>query len=142
MEKKVLEYSYEELLNRAFNMLPKKEMEAGLFIVPKAEVINVGNKTIIRNFRHIVERLNREPRLLMKYFVKELAVPGIIDESGSLVLQGRFSLMIINKLIERFVKLYVICPTCGSHYTELHREGKVFKLKCLACGAETTLKAF
>lgn len=142
MAKKILEYSYEELLDRAFSMLPKKEVETGLFTVPKAEVINVGNKTIIRNFKYIVERLNREPKLLMKYFVKELAVPGIIDESGSLVLQGRFSLMIINKLIERFVKLYVICPTCGSHYTELHREGKVFKLKCLACGAETTLKAF
>ncbi|WFO75861.1 translation initiation factor IF-2 subunit beta [Desulfurococcaceae archaeon MEX13E-LK6-19] len=142
MVKSIKEYSYEELLDRALSRLPKKEVKPGHFEVPKAEVINVGNKTIIRNFKYITEYLNREPKLLTKYFVKELAVPGTIDEAGALVLQGKFSAMIINKLIERFVKLYVICPTCGSHYTELIREGKVFKLKCLACGAETTLKAF
>lgn len=142
MVKTVRDYSYEELLERALSRLPRKEVKPGHFEVPRAEVINVGNKTIIRNFKDMAEYLNREMKLLVRYFVKELAVPGSVDESGALVLQGRFSAVIINKLIERFVKLYVICPTCGSHYTELVREGKVFKLKCLACGAETTLKAF
>ncbi len=140
--KSIKDYSYEELLDRALSKLPKRTSSGGPFEIPRADVINVGTKTIIRNFRQICDCLNREEKLMTKYFVKELAVPGSIDESGALMLQGRFSSAIINKLIERFVKTYVLCPTCGSRFTELKREGKVFKLKCLACGAETTLKAY
>ncbi len=142
MTKKVIEYSYEELLDRAYSKIPKKAIGKETFEIPRAEVLLVGGKTIIRNFTNIADALNRDPKLLMRYFVKELAVPGTIDESGALILQGRFSSTIINTLINRFVKTYVICPTCGSRFTVLEKIGKVFKLKCLACGAETTLKAF
>ncbi len=140
--KSIRDYSYEELLDRLYEKLPKKAVKKEAFEIPRAEIMIVGNKTIIRNFSQIADVLNREPKLLTRYFVKELAVPGTVDESGSLTLQGRFSSAIINKLIERFVKNYVLCPTCGSRFTVLEKVGKVFKLKCLACGAETTLKAF
>ena len=142
MTRTIRDYSYEELLDRLYTRLPRKVESREPFEIPKAEAFIVGNKTIIRNFKQIADYLNRGQKLLSRYFVKELAVPGTIDESGALVLQGRFSVNIINKLIERFVKNYVLCPTCGSRFTVLERSGKVFKLKCLACGAETTLKAF
>ncbi len=142
MGRSIRDYSYEELLDRVYSSLPKKTVKKEVFEIPRAEVLFVGNKTIIRNFSQIADVLNREPKLLTRYFVKELAVPGTVDESGALTLQGRFSIAIINKLVERFVKVYVLCPTCGSRFTVLEKVGKVFKLKCLACGAETTLKAF
>jgi len=142
LSKSIRDYDYEELLDRLYAKLPKKQVKAEPFEVPKAEIIVVGNRIIIRNFRQIADVLNREPKLLMRYFVKELAVPGTIDESGALILQGRFSSTIINRLIDRFIKNYVLCPTCGSRFTVLEKVGKVFKLRCLACGAETTLTAF
>ncbi len=138
----VKEYSYEWLLERVYSKIPRHEGEYEVFRVPKAQLLIVGNKTYIRNFRQIAETVNRDPKLLARYFAKELAVPATIDDTGSLVLHGKFSAAVINRLLDHFVKNYVLCPTCGSHHTVLVKEGKVFKLKCLACGAETTLKAF
>lgn len=142
MSRSIRDYDYEELLDRLYAKLPRKQVKSGPFEIPKAEIMVVGNRIIIRNFKQVSDILNREPKLLMRYFVKELAVPGTIDESGALILQGKFSSSIINRLISRFVKNYVLCPTCGSRFTVLEKVGKVFKLRCLACGAETTLTAF
>ncbi len=138
----VKEYSYEWLLDRVYSKIPRHETKYEVFRIPKVQVIIIGGKTHIKNFRQIADAMNRDPRLLARYFAKELAVPAIIDDTGSLVLHGKFSPPVLNKLLEHFAKNYVICPTCGSHHTILVKEGKVFKLKCLACGAETTLKAF
>jgi len=49
---------------------------------------------------------------------------------------------VIAKLLEMFVQKYVKCPTCGSGDTRLEKKGRIFILKCMACGAETTLEAF
>ncbi|RLG90287.1 MAG: translation initiation factor IF-2 subunit beta [Thermoprotei archaeon] len=140
--KRIRDYTYEELLERAYSKLPSRPVQKETFEVPRAEVMFVGGKTLILNFKQIADVLNREPKIIQKYFVKELGVPAYINESGQLILQGRFSSHVINKLIDVFVKKYVICPTCGSRFTKLIKKGKVFILKCEACGAETTLQAF
>jgi len=142
MAKSVREYSYEELLERAYSKLPVKGTSDRSAAVPRAEVMNAGGKTILLNFRQIVESINRDSEILEKYLVKELGVPAYINESGQLVLQGRFNAMVLNKLIDMFVARYVLCPTCGSRDTKLIKKGKVFILKCEACGAETSLSAF
>lgn len=142
MVKKIREYSYEELLDRAYSRLPSKSSEARSFKVPKPEILFVGGKTIILNFKEIIDILNREPGILQRYFGKELGVASYMNESNQLVLQGRFNIHILSKLLDIFVQKYVICPTCGSKDTKLYKKGKVFILKCTACGAETTLSAF
>ncbi len=142
MAKKVREYSYEELLERAYSKLPAKATAAKSFKVPRPEIMFVGGKTIILNFKEIVEVLNRDSSILQKYFGKELGAAAFINESGQLVLQGRFNVHILSKLLDIFVQRYVICPTCGSKDTKLIKKGRVFVLKCMACGAETTLEAF
>jgi translation initiation factor 2 subunit 2 len=141
MPKSVRDYSYEELLERAYAKLPTKPVTKEAFETPKAETMYVGNKTLILNFKQIADYLNRDPKILQRFFVKELGVPVYMNESGQLILQGRFSAHVINRLLEIFVKKYVICPTCGSRFTKLIKVGKVFILKCEACGAETTVEA-
>ncbi len=136
------EYSYEWLLERALSKVPSKPVRSERFVPPKAEVVNIGEKTIIRNFREIVDKLRREPRIIMRFLLKELAAPGSIDESGSLVIHGRFSSIIVNRLLSMFIKNYVICPTCGSPDTVLRKKGKVWILICEACGAEQPVKPF
>ncbi len=142
MARRVREYSYEELLDRAYSKLPSKPVDGETFEPPKAEVMIVGGKTIILNFAKIADILNRDPKILQRYYMKELGAPAFLGESGQLIIQGRFGPHIINRLLEMFVKKYVICPTCGSRFTVLKKVGKVFILKCQACGAETTLEAF
>ena len=140
--KSIKDYTYEELLERAYSKLPPRPEKKEVFEVPKAEVMIVGGKTVIVNFMKIADYLNRDPKILQRYFMKELGTPAIIGEAGQLTLQGRFGPHVINRLIDMFVKKYVICPTCGSRFTTLKKVGKVFILKCQACGAETTLQAF
>ena len=140
--KSVREYRYEELLERAFLKLAGRRGSSEVFEMPKADVLVIGGKTIIQNFRDIAHLLNREEELLKRYFMKELNVPGSINEAGQLELRGKFNATAINQLLERFVQKYVKCSTCGSIHTKLSKKGKVFILKCEACGAETTFQAF
>ena len=142
MNRKVRDYSYEELLERAYSKLPVKPGEASAINIPKPEIIVVANKTTILNFKEIYEALNRDPEILQRYLGKELGVATYLNESQQLILQGRFNVQVLTKLLTIFVQKYVICPTCGSKDTKLEKRGKVFILKCMACGAETSLQAF
>ena len=119
-------------------MLPSKIEHKERFQVPNPKVIIVGDKTIVQNFKQICDIIHREPKIVSKWFAKELAIPVQIDEKGELILTGRFSSTIITKLLNKFVEQYVICPTCGGPDTELIRlDRKVWILRCHVCGAET-----
>ena len=132
-----LVYDYDYLLKRLYERLPAKSHKASRFELPKLEVERVGNKTLIRNFRTLTLKMRREPQLVMRYLLKELGASGNYDESsGILTLNVRVSTASLNTLIQRFVKTYVICPTCGAPDTRLVRKGKALILVCEACGAE------
>lgn len=91
------------------------------------------------NLGQISKRLNRDPSHIAKFFQKELATPGMI-EGESLVLSGERSPKVVEAVYERYLKYYVICPVCGSIDTLLQREGRVYVLRCTACGAVTPVK--
>ncbi len=130
-------YDYEFLLQRLYSRLPAKTHKASRFELPRLEVERVGNKTIIRNFRALTLRMRRDPQIVMRYLLKELGTSGSYDESsGILSLNVRVSTASLNALIQRFVKTYVICPTCGAPDTRLEKRGKTLVLVCEACGAE------
>ncbi len=135
-------YPYEELLERAFVKLAGRRGVEEVFEMPRASVLIIGDKTIVQNFRDIARVLGREEDLLRRYFVKELNTPGFVNEAGQLELKGKFGSIAINQLLERFVQKYVKCSTCGSVHTKLYKKGRVFVLKCEACGAETTFQVF
>lgn len=141
MSSTVKHYTYEELLERAYSKLAGRRGSEEVFEMPKASVLVIGGKTIVQNFRDIAHVLGRDEELLRRYFMKELNVPGSINEAGQLELRGKFSASAINQLLELFVQKYVKCSTCGSVHTNLTKKGKVFHLKCEACGAESTLPA-
>ena len=131
--------NYDLLLERAYMQLPqKRSMRA--YDIPSLEVEHVGDHTVVTNFRNICDRLRREPRIVMRFFLKELAMPGTIDERGNLIIYRRVSSHSLNTLYQKFLAAYVRCPTCGSFDTELIRKGKIWYIKCLACGAETFVK--
>lgn len=138
----IREHSYEKMLERAFVKLAGRKGSGEVFEVPKVSVLVIGGKTIIQNFKDIAQVLNRDEELLKRYFMKELNVPGSVNEAGQLELRGKFNATAINQLLERFVQKYVKCSTCGSAHTKLTKKAKIFVLKCEACGAETTFQAF
>jgi translation initiation factor 2 subunit 2 len=137
-----INYSYEELLERAFSKLAGRRGSEEVFEMPRASVLIIGGKTIIQNFKDIARVLGRDEELLKRYFMKEFNAPGSINEAGQLELKGKYGSSAVNQLLERFIQKYVKCPTCGSVHTKLYKKGKIFILKCEACGAETTSQAF
>lgn len=133
------ELTYEQLLNRALRQIPAKQLKYERFEIPKAEVIVEGNKTIITNFKEIHTKLNREPKHIAKFIMKEVGSAGDIDDLR-LILHGKFSKQTINKAIEEYTKLYVICPVCGKADTFIRRGERLIYLVCGACGASSSLR--
>jgi len=132
-------YNYANLLERAFKAIPEKAQKASKYEIPKSNVMTIGSKTIVTNFKEICERINREAAHLSRYILRELATAGNIEESR-LVLQGKFSKEHIDNLIERYVRTYVICPSCGKPDTKLVKEGRLTFILCEVCGAKNPVR--
>lgn len=132
-----MEEEYLALLDRAYKLVaPKAQRRAE---IPKLEVENMPRKTVISNLGQVAKRLNRDVYFVAKFFQKELAVPGTV-EGDVLTLHGEKSPKVVEAVYERFIRYYVVCPVCNSIDTELKREGRLFVMRCLACGASTPVK--
>ena len=126
--------SYEEMLKEAIQKLPERVLKESRLEVPEPSVFIEGNKTIINNFKDIVDTLRRDPKHLARFLFKELATPGIVEDRR-LVLQSKLQRSIIKKKIDDYVKEFVKCKVCGKPDTHLERERRITFLKCEACGA-------
>lgn len=133
-------YAHEDMLDRALSKLPEKVFEKSRFEIPKSDSFTMGNRTIIRNFQEIAQKMNRDPNHLMKYLSGELATSGNFESRGA-VFQGRFSNHQINEKIERFAVTYVLCHECGKPDTKLVKEGRITFLQCEACGARHSVRS-
>ena len=136
----VSDWSYEELLDRALSMVPKKTTKGERFKIPSAIITIVGNRTILHNFKDICEVLNRDAKHVARFILREIGTAGDIEDTR-LVLQGRFSRTTLNNVIERYAKYFVICPVCKAPDTYLTKERRVYILVCTACGARTSVSA-
>lgn len=132
--------NYEQLLDNIYENLPDKVTSGERFDMPKFEYFTEGNKTIIRNYKSVVDTVRREGSFLSKYLSKELAVPAEV-QGERLILQRRLVGDILNKKLEEFVTRYVICKECKKPDTKLEDSGHGFKkLICESCGAHASIR--
>jgi translation initiation factor 2 subunit 2 len=132
--------NYKKLLERALEQIPKTVFESSRFQIPEADVVVVGNRTTIRNFRSIVSALNRESGHLMKYLLRELGAAGNLEGSQA-VFQGRFAKSSVDDRIKRYVGEFVLCRECGKPDTRLIKHERIQMLKCEACGARASVRS-
>jgi translation initiation factor 2 subunit 2 len=131
---------YEELLENVYSNLPEKSTSSERFEMPKFEYFIEGNKTIIKNFKVVVDKIRREPSMMIKYLTKELAVPA--EQQGErLVLARKLIGDIVNKKLEEFVNKYVICKECKRPDTHIDDKMGFKQLICESCGARTPIRA-
>ena len=130
---------YEKLLEDVYSRLPEKTTSSERFEIPKFEYFTEGNKTIIKNFKAVIEKIRRDPSNLIKYLTKELAVPA--EQQGErLILARKLSGDMVNNKLEDFVKKYVICKECKRPDTHID-DSKGFKqIICESCGARTPIR--
>nr|XP_061803511.1 eukaryotic translation initiation factor 2 subunit 2-like isoform X2 [Nerophis lumbriciformis] len=114
------DYTYDELLNRVFNIMREKnpDMVAGekrKFVMKPPQVVRVGTKkTSFVNFTDICKF-------------------GSIDGNNQLVIKGRFQQKQIENVLRRYIKEYVTCHTCRSPETILQKDTRLYFLQCETC---------
>jgi translation initiation factor 2 subunit 2 len=131
---------YNRKLDYLFSNLKKSDSTGERFEIPRCEGRVEGNKTIISNFTQLASILRRQPEHFAKFLMRELAAPGQI-ENERLTLNRKLNSQRINEKIEQYTKEFVLCSQCGKPDTELIKEKDFLFLKCLACGAKTSVRS-
>lgn len=130
---------YEELLDRAHKSFPEKSALKERFEIPKAESIIQGSRTVVSNFSKIMTTINRDEKHALKYITRQLATAASVD-SGRLLLKGVFNQAQVQRIIDDYVKSFVICPECNRPDTKFIEQKGVKMMKCTACGAVAPLR--
>lgn len=125
---------YEVLLDRALSRLPEIALRKERFEIPTWEVTQEGNRTYLKNFAEVCQKLGREPLHLLKFMVSVIGTKGSLEERRALLI-GSFTGATLQKGLEAFVQEYVVCPACRRPDTRLRKEDRELILKCDACGA-------
>src|SRR4030095_3341592 len=135
------EDNYDQLLDNIYKALPEKAKGTGeRFEMPRFEFFNEGNKTIIKNYKIVTDKIRRDPAFLAKHLSKELAVP--VEIAGDrLILQRKLNGDMMNKKLEDFIQKYVMCKECNRPDTHIEDLGhRVRELVCEACGARKAIR--
>ena len=133
-----MQYNYESLLKRARSQIPEIGSKRERLEIPKLHYSLIGMRTMIRNFKEIAETLNRDPQHLLKFLTGEMATAATMQESR-VIFQGKFSQETLERLLQRYVENFVICPVCKRPDTKIVKEKRLSFLVCEACGARSSI---
>jgi len=130
---------YERLLKRAHSQLPPEVFEHKRFEIPKVRSGTIGMRTYIVNFKEIADALNRDPLYLLRYLSREMATAGSVDGVRA-IFQGKFRGDTLDRLVQRYVEEFVVCPVCKRPDTKIVKERRFSFLLCEACGAKSSVR--
>jgi len=142
------DYSYQELLDRVFDILESHNPELAnslgakrkqVFTVP--EVYRSTKKTIWHNFQQTCRTMNRPPEHFMTFILSELGTTGQLDGNKRLVVNGRFNPRQLENVEKNYIDEYITCKTCKTHDTTLKKENRLYFLQCRICGSQRTVAA-
>lgn len=139
------DYTYDELLIRAFNIMREKnpDMIAGdkrRFVMRPPQVLRVGTKkTSFANFIEICKMVHRQPRHMQAFILAELGTSGSVDANNQLIIKGRFMQKQIENVLRRYIREYLTCHTCRSPDTVLQKDTRLFFLQCESCGSRCSV---
>lgn len=143
------DYTYAELINRAFQFLHGKNpalasggSQRKRVSLQLPQVAREGTKkTVFLNFGAICKSIHRQQDHLLAYMSAELGTTGNIQEGGRLVIKGRFGAEGIANVLKRYMLEYVICTSCRSPDTVLMRDAntRLYFVSCESCGAKRSV---
>jgi len=130
---------YEKMLEEAYSQLPADAFEHKRFEIPKPNCTTYGSRTVLHNFKDLCDGLNRDQTHLLRYLSKEMATATAVDGSRA-IFQGRFDSQTCQRLIEHYVREFVMCPVCKRPDTKILKERRLYFLICEACGARSSVR--
>lgn len=134
-----MKYDYDKLLKRARSQIPEIATKQERLELPRLRYSIIGMRTMIYNFREVADALNRDPQHLLKFLTGEMATAATSQESR-VIFQGKFSADTLERLIQRYVESFVVCPVCKRPDTKVVKEKRLSFLVCEACGARSSIK--
>ncbi len=133
---------YMKLLDRAFANAHVTASESSDFVIPKVDSFVQGSKTVLRNLNAFADKARRDPKEIARYVSKELGVPVSVEAQG-LMISGKFQPADLDKRMQRYFDIYVICKECRKPDTKLESAGRgMFYLVCEACGSRYGVKNY
>ena len=132
---------YKKLLQEVRKGLPEHVFQKERFEIPKVKGHIQGSRTVISNFLQIANVLGRKPDHMLKFVLRELATPGEIKKSGSVIVGSKVPASRINEKIKQYANSFVFCYECSKPDTKIERDGNLSFMKCLACGAKHPIKS-
>jgi len=134
-----MEYDYESLLKRARSKIPEVASKQERLGIPRLSHRVIGMRTIIYNFKEIADALDRDPQHLLKFLSGEMATAATMQESRA-IFQGKFPYDTFERLLQRYLESFVVCPICKRPDTKIVKEKRLLFLVCKACGARSAIK--
>ncbi|MEJ5327238.1 MAG: translation initiation factor IF-2 subunit beta [Candidatus Bathyarchaeia archaeon] len=134
-----MQYSYDELLKRAYSQMPAVSVKRERLTLPRLLITTIGMRTIVSNFREVAEILDRDPQHILKFLTREMATAATYQDSR-VIFQGKFQQDSLERLLQRYMEIFVVCPVCKRPDTKIVREKRLSFLVCNACGAKSSVK--
>jgi translation initiation factor 2 subunit 2 len=134
-----MKYDYDELLKRACSQMPEVSLKVERLELPRLFISTVGMRTIISNFKDVAGAFDRDPQHILKFLTREMATAATYHD-GRAIFQGKFRHDSFERLLQRYMENFVICPVCKRPDTKVVKEKRLTFLVCKACGARSSVK--
>lgn len=134
-----MKYDYEGLLRRARSQIPEVVSKRERLELPALRLSIIGMRTIITNFKEVADVLDRDPQHILKFLTREMATAATFHESRA-IFQGKFRKDTFQRLLQRYMESFVVCPVCKRPDTKIVKEKRLSFLVCNACGAKSSIK--
>lgn len=103
----------------------------------KIEGSGNGIKTNIPNITDVALSLHRNPGEVNKFFGCELGAQTTYNEdTDRAIVNGAHTDDTLQKLIRRYIDLFVLCPNCNLPETDYKIKNEIIWHRCKACGAK------
>jgi translation initiation factor 2 subunit 2 len=132
-------FNYDDLLKRACEQMPEVSTKRERLEMPRLMIQTVGMRTTINNFKEIADSLDRDPQHVLKFLTREMATAATFHDSRA-IFQGKFQRDSFERLLQRYLEGYVVCPVCKRPDTKVVKEKRLAFLVCNACGAKSSIK--
>jgi translation initiation factor 2 subunit 2 len=134
-----MKYEYDELLKTARSQVPEVAVKRERLELPRLIVTEAGMRTVVVNFSEVSDTLNRDPQHILKFLTREMATAGTYHD-GRAIFQGKFGRDTLERLLQRYMEAFVVCPVCKRPDTRVVKEKRLSFLVCNACGARSAVK--
>jgi len=110
-------------------------------LLTKVEGRGNGIRTVLVNMVDVAKALKVQPAYPTKFFGIELGAQSKYELSTDrAIVNGNHSANDLQKLLDKFIAIFVLCPTCTLPEIKMEVQTSKVKIDCAACGHNSILK--